>query len=315
MKVTVAICTWNRARLLERTLTELQSLQIPDGVQWELLVVDNQCTDSTGDVIRQHENRLPLKWLFESEQGQSHARNCAIDAAEGELLIWTDDDVLVDPHWLAAYVAAAKKWPEAGFFGGVIEPWFESPPPRWLQVVWSQVETAYAARDFGAQEFAFDLKRVPFGANFAVRTAVQRSQRYDPSLGRIGSGMVGGDDTHLLRSLLAAGWEGRWVPKARVRHFIPKDRQSVRYLRRYYHGMGLLRGREAPPTNGRHMFGCPRWLWRRAIEEELRYRFQRAFQRPEIWIEGLRQASRTWGEVSASREWIERAPLPIAADT
>src|SRR5262245_31774006 len=112
MKVSVAICTWNRAALLDQTLAEMSNLRIPSGVDWELLVVNNNCTDATDEIIARHADRIPVRRLFESRQGHSHARNCAIEASSGELILWTDDDVLVDSNWLAAYVAAAESHPE-----------------------------------------------------------------------------------------------------------------------------------------------------------------------------------------------------------
>src|SRR5689334_7868892 len=125
MDVTVAICTWNRARLLDSTLAQFCKLRIPDGLTWELLVVDNNSTDDTRAVIEKYSGRLPVRRLLEAEQGASPARNRAIAEAAADLLLFTDGDVLVDEGWLAAYVEAAERWPNAGFFGGLITPWFE----------------------------------------------------------------------------------------------------------------------------------------------------------------------------------------------
>src|SRR5262249_35853856 len=133
MKVSVAICTWNRASLLDRTLAAMRRLHIPADVQWELLIVNNNCTDDTDDVVSRHLRNLPIRLVHEQRQGVSNARNQAGAAAEGDLILWTDDDVLVDPDWFLQYLLAASKYPEATYFGGTIEPWFASAPPRWVQ--------------------------------------------------------------------------------------------------------------------------------------------------------------------------------------
>src|SRR5688572_10217281 len=117
MIITVALCTWNRAELLDQTLMGMRKLRIPDGVVWELLVVNNNCTDETDQVIARHIPRLPIRRLLETKQGHSNARNCAVAAAQGELMIWTDDDVLVAPDWLEQYVEAVGKWPNVTVFG------------------------------------------------------------------------------------------------------------------------------------------------------------------------------------------------------
>src|SRR5262249_21230021 len=117
-RVSVIICTWNRARLLDMTLEHFARLRVPAGVEWELVVVNNNSTDDTDAVLQRHEGRLPLRRLFEPRPGKSFAANLALAEARSDLILWTDDDVHVDPDWLAEYVAAARAWPDASFFGG-----------------------------------------------------------------------------------------------------------------------------------------------------------------------------------------------------
>src|SRR5213593_3681732 len=118
MDLTVAICTWNRWRLLHQALEQMTKLVIPHDVEWELLVVNNNCTDATDRVIEEFASRLPLRRLFEPKPGLSNARNAAVREARGEYILWTDDDTQVDEHWVATYVRAFQQWPNAAFFGG-----------------------------------------------------------------------------------------------------------------------------------------------------------------------------------------------------
>jgi glycosyltransferase involved in cell wall biosynthesis len=148
----------------------------PGDVRWEIVVVNNRCTDDTDAVLEWHARRLPLRRVFEDKQGQSHARNAAAVAARGELIVWTDDDVLVDPQWLTEMLAAAHAHPEFSFFGGPIDPWFEHDPPQWLLDNWQAINGAFAFRNLGTEAFEFDVKRLPYGANYAMRTSVQLPQ-------------------------------------------------------------------------------------------------------------------------------------------
>jgi glycosyltransferase involved in cell wall biosynthesis len=84
------------SRLLDKTFERMRELRAPTGVEWELLVVNNNCTDETDAVIERHRPHLPLTRLFEPKQGLSNARNSAIEHARGRFLVWTDDDVLVN---------------------------------------------------------------------------------------------------------------------------------------------------------------------------------------------------------------------------
>jgi glycosyltransferase involved in cell wall biosynthesis len=132
LSVTIAVCTWNRSNSLRVTLLSLQKLTIPPAIDWEVLIVNNNCSDDTDEVVGQFANNLPIRLLHEKRQGLSNARNCAVEAAKGDYILWTDDDVIIDPNWLAAYVNAFRTWPHAAVFGGPIKPKLEGNPPEWL---------------------------------------------------------------------------------------------------------------------------------------------------------------------------------------
>ena len=87
MLISVAICTWNHAKLLDQTLAEMHRLCIPDSIEWELIVVNNNCSDETDEVIARHSDKLPIRRLFEPKQGLSNSRNCALASATGKLLL------------------------------------------------------------------------------------------------------------------------------------------------------------------------------------------------------------------------------------
>src|SRR5947209_7995559 len=135
MKFTVAICTWNRASLLARTLEQLTRVEHPAGA-WEVLVVNNDSTDDTERVLDSFADGLPLRRAFEPRAGLSHARNTAVGVATGDYIVWTDDDVLVSAGWLDAYRRAVERWPEAAVFGGPVRPRFEGTPPPWMSASW-----------------------------------------------------------------------------------------------------------------------------------------------------------------------------------
>jgi glucosyl-dolichyl phosphate glucuronosyltransferase len=238
MLISAVICTWNRADLLDRTLAEMRKLRIPNGVDWELLVVDNNSTDSTAAVIAGHEQHLPIRPMFEARQGKSHACNMAVVAARGELLLWTDDDVLVDPEWLSAYANAAERWPRAACFGGPVAPWYEFPPPAWIERHRGLLQGMLAVRDYGPEERPFSADEAPFGANMALRRHVFDDLQFDPQLGpNKDTGLIG-EETTLLRTLRQRGCQGVVVPAAKVRHFIGAERMTPGYLWRWAYGWG-----------------------------------------------------------------------------
>ncbi|HEY8154479.1 MAG TPA: glycosyltransferase [Myxococcota bacterium] len=295
MRVSVAVCTWNRAALLRRALESLGALEIPEGVELEILVVDNGSSDETPALLRELASALPLRALAEPEPGLARARNRAAAEARGELIAWIDDDVQVEPGWLAAYAEASLRHPEASFFGGATLPWFEQPPPAWIAESWERLADVWAIRLLPPDPAPIHRKRLPVGANFAIRTALQRRHAYDPRLGRRRGELMGGEETSVLRRLLALGERGWWVPAARVRHWIPAERLAEPHLRRIWFGQGCERALTRS--------GAPRprlRLLARALRAEARYRVSRRLSEPARWLRDLERAQNRWGELSAS---------------
>jgi glycosyltransferase involved in cell wall biosynthesis len=295
LRLTVAICTWNRCDSLQKTLQGFAAVENPVGTEWEILVVNNNCSDQTDQVIREYEGRLPIRRVLEPRPGLSRARNRAVAEATGEYILWTDDDVTVCAGWLLAYVDAFKRSPDAAVFGGPIEPWFDGTPPKWLSQIYGTVAGVYAARDFGTEPVPLSPSVIPWGANYAVRAREQSKHPYDPDLGYRPGRLIGWEETEVILAILAEGSRGWWVPGAALRHHVPKARQTTRYLRTHFYNRGRYFGSRWNEIDRRLAFGRPLWLWKRAVGSELQYRLHRALSRPEIWVEDLITSSESWG--------------------
>jgi len=267
MLITVAICTWNRSKLLDATLLEMEKLRIPAGVTWELLVVDNNSKDDTAAVIQRHTAKgiLPIRGLFEPKPGHSNARNCAMAAARGELVIWTDDDVLVDADWIEAYYAAVSRYPDAAFFGGTVDPLYEVEPTSWMRKHRQLVEGPFALRQLGPEVRPLVGKELPFGANMALRWNGGGEALFDPKLGRQGNILISGDETAVFESLRQQGKIGIWVGNARVRHFIPKERINIGYIWKFWAGIGATNMRRHGLPEAAYFLGMPRWMIRKYV--------------------------------------------------
>ena len=109
--ITIAICTWNRSRSLGATLASIQRLKVSPDTRWDVLVVNNNCTDDTDAVLARFADCLPLSVTVEPRQGLSHARNRAVEATGGDYILWTDDDTVVDIGEFKVYMdAESAKW-------------------------------------------------------------------------------------------------------------------------------------------------------------------------------------------------------------
>jgi len=305
MDVTVAICTWNRAQLLDRTLQQMCSLRVPDGLRWELLVVENNCTDDTPAVIERYSGRLPVRRLVEPLQGVSNARNCALRAAQGELLVYTDDDILVDEDWIAAHVSAARRWPNAGYFGGVIDPSYEGEPPAWFRAN-EQILGPYIgeALNLGPTERAMTNGEWPWGGNMVFRRSAVGSNSFQSNLGRRGNERTAGGERAFCRTLADAGFQGVWVPSAKVRHLVGAERLTLAFVRRNFVGQGVTDVRlNGAGDDVALMLGVPRWLFRAVAKTQVTYVWQRAMGNP-AWFKAFIDAARYRGALS--EHWRRR---------
>lgn len=300
MYLTVAICTHNRCALLRQTLRSVSQLEIPIGCTWEVVVVANACSDDTDRVLSEFSHRLPMRVLHERRPGHSHARNRAVRAAAGEYILWTDDDVLVEPAWLAEYAKAFEQRPDAAFFGGPITPVFEGSPPQWLVELLPVVGPAFARRELGGEPCQLDRHSLPYGANLALKTSAQRRYLYDPALGQRPGQLGIGEETKLLLTLLNDGERGWWVPGARVSHFIPVARQRWAHIHKHWRAQGQAMALTMSPVGGPRILGRPFRLWEMALRAELTYRWHRLTSPRTRWVRDQGTASIMWSLLRAA---------------
>ncbi|GAC1459598.1 MAG: hypothetical protein PVSMB1_09560 [Gemmatimonadaceae bacterium] len=264
MHITVAICTWNRCELLRATLAQMAKLSVPSIIRWELLVVDNNCTDDTASVLRAFQDRLPIRVLSESRPGASHARNRVLQEASGDFIVFTDDDVLVDEGWLAAFANAAREFPDAAAFGGPITPWFLTPPDPDLRAAFPSLESGFCGLEQPISAGPMPADAHIWGANMAYRREAISGMTFDAALGVSPTTLAGGEEVAFLSQLRARDGVIVWWPSMHVRHCVAPSRTTLRYLKRFTFGKGrehvFARAAETVSTPG--MFGAPRWLWR-----------------------------------------------------
>lgn len=298
-------------------------MDAPAGLAWELIIVDNGSRDDTPAVIESFVGTLPIRRTFEPAPGLSNARNHGVRMALGRHIVWTDDDVRVGRGWLASYAEAFRHAPDAEVFGGPVIPILEPPTPGWWLEALPLLGNILADRDLGPEPVPLSLEgdALPFGANFAVRSDVQRRFRFDPQLGVAPGQRRLGEETEVIRAIFAAGGGGWWVPGARLEHIIPAARQSEAYVMQYYRSIGETwayldeKGTEnfmggKVPAGGRWIGGAPLWVWRKALWHRLRYRFLRSSAPPDDWLRELGQYGYYRGAIDYWRRYGRPLPSP-----
>jgi glucosyl-dolichyl phosphate glucuronosyltransferase len=232
--ISVAICTYNNAAKLAMALESLKGMVYPQGLEYEILVIDNNSKDETKQVVESYAHVWGprLRYIFEPTQGLSHARNRAMKEAAGDVISYVDDDIKADPQWLSAIGAAFQKYAAAAVVGGKSYLVFPSSPPAWLS---ARCELILSRLDYGDQAIVGTDQDL-FGVNFSIRKEwLQRVGGFDTSLGRCGRSLVSGEESDLLKRIRARGGIAVYEPAAVVGHIVPAERLKMRwFLRRFF---------------------------------------------------------------------------------
>ncbi len=257
MKTTVILCTYNRCHSLAKTLESLAASRLPNSLEWEVLVVDNNSTDRTREVVAGFCQRHPgrFRYVFEPEPGKSVALNTGIREANGSVLAFVDDDVTVERTWLHNLTAAIMDGDWAGTGGRTLLERDFSPPP-WLGLK-EPYNLGGVLAQFDLGDRSCDLDRAPYGANMAFRKEIfQKYGGFRIDLGPRPGSQIRGEDTEFGRRVLAAGERLRYEPSAIVYHPVPENRALQSYFLSWYFAHGRAMVREW--RRGPNILGIPR---------------------------------------------------------
>ncbi len=245
-EMTVAVCTRDRPEGL-RSL--LESLSVQEYRRLRVLVVDNAPSDQrTQRLVAELSRDRDIDYVTEPRPGLSWARNRAIEASDGEIIAWTDDDAVCDPWWAAELARGFVEVPDAGAVTGVVIP---SELQTQSQVWYEQFCGVRRGRGFARVVFSpatahlhsplYPRPLFGSGNNMAFRRkALEQIGRFDCALGA-GTATQAGEDIAALSALLLAGGTLVYQPSAIVRHCHRRDYAALRRLQLGYgRGMGAF---------------------------------------------------------------------------
>ena len=279
--LTVLMTTRDGEKTLPCVLEAHCALQPPQG-GWKLLVVDNASTDRTREILSSFAERLPLTYLFEARRGQNHARNSALSAIAGDLVVFTDDDAIPRRDWLAQMRGAADAHPDFAMFGGTVLPRWEKEPEDWI-LRWVPLAAGFALTDPAWEEGPIRSSWV-FSPNMAIRAAVfQGGCRFDQKFGPREGSYAMGSETELTRRLTRAGLRAWHAKPAIVEHIIRSFQTTPEWLlsRAVRYGRGQYRLSFQHERLPRALFGVPARALRGILAHAVRLALARWGRNPE----------------------------------
>jgi len=224
MKVSVVICTYNREQHIERALESLIP-QTASKEDYEIVIVDNNSTDSTPERIKNFKKKYPdyhIQTAVETNQGLSFARNKGIELAKGEIISFIDDDAIARENFIEKIISNTEKFPSHYAFGGKVLPKYEKEKePEWMS---PYIERIISIVDMGDEIKSFD-KTYPVGCNMFFRREI-----FD-KIGKFNTNLrLRSDDKYIFMKIKEAGYEVLYFPDVVVQHFIDDFRTTKEYV-------------------------------------------------------------------------------------
>jgi glycosyltransferase involved in cell wall biosynthesis len=278
LDVSVVISTYNGAKVLPRALGSLLAQDVGDR-RYEVIVVDNNSTDDTRQVIESYSpgTATRLRYLFEPRQGVSYGRNAGVLNAVAPIIAFTDDDVRVSRDWVRSIKTLLDAHPQLDFVGGRVLPEWTASPPGWLtDANWSPL----ALLDYGSAPVVVSLDRqlCLVTANLGVRrTLFDSVGLFALELQRVKDSIGSMEDHELLIRSWRAGKRGLYAPSLTATTVVPQHRMTKGYHRRWHTGHGVFCARmrlledgdqSGPPGVGSpvkeplRLFGVPGFVYR-----------------------------------------------------
>ena len=228
MYVSIIVPTRNRCESLQNTIVSLQQQNFPDD-HYEIIVINKDSADDTRRVVeecKQH-GKKEIIYYEQLEDGVHKARHIGAQIAKGDILAYTDDDVICDPDWLSELTRPYID-PKVGCVGGKILPRFETKEPAWAKYF----PGFLSILDRGSEITKVNDAHI-YGCNFSIRkTVLYDAGGYNPT-GTPASAMryLGDEEIGLLNKVLKKDYDVVYTPFAVVIHVIPQERVTIDYLK------------------------------------------------------------------------------------
>lgn len=248
LKISVAVCTYNRSNVLPKCLESLVD-QTANTELFEVLIIDNNSTDDTKKIAEDFcEKHANFRYIFEEKQGLSHARNRAIEEAQGKYLAYIDDDAVADKEWLEKIGSVIQNNKYIAAFGGPIYPWYNKEKPKWFK-------DEFATHYYGKQHFQLTEQNCPFGlsgSNMILKIEIlNKYNGFSAEYGMNGGKIAFGEESLLFNKMLKNRENIQYFPEISVSHLVSEKNYSLKdaFKRSIQNGKAIAQIRDSRPLS------------------------------------------------------------------
>ena len=239
--ISIIVSTYNREQYIIACL-ESVAQQKGSKESWELVIVNNNCSDGTDALINRflatYQEQINVSYHIEEAQGLSHARNRGIKEAKGDFLVFIDDDAFLDQNYVIELGAYLNEYgaSEGIAFGGKIKPYLESPLPNWMS---PYLMPLMSVIDWGDKVKEFKNNNYPIGANMGFsKSLLTKVGDFNVNLGRVGKNTMGGEEKDLFFRIKKEKANVYYFPKVEVQHVVPDARLTKPFIKKLALGIG-----------------------------------------------------------------------------
>jgi len=269
MFISVIIATYNRCESLKKALSTLIKQQVDGSFDYEIIIADNNSNDQTKKTVEDFmvSTSTRIRYVFEPVQGKSHALNTAIGLAQGEVLCFTDDDVLVDPFWLLNIKLCFEEHHCDGLGGRILPDYPSGGSYQWVRDNIDILMGAIVSYDYGEGTKPYAKPQCEFfGANFAFRKKIfEECGLFSIDLG-VGGPYLG-EDSEYVNRLRKKNKKLYYCGQALVWHPVELRRTGYGFIASWNVSLGRYRVFSSEfkdlPDGLVYLFGMPVYLMRR----------------------------------------------------
>ena len=280
MDISVIICTYNRSGNLPGSIDRLERQRELNGINWEVVIVDNNSPDDTREVVKAlaSQSAIRIRYLYQPEQGASHARNLGIQETKSQFLVFIDDDILVSERWLRSFYDTLSR-EECDVAGGRIHLHLDEPLPSWIN---PDMQGFLGHQDYGPEPYVMDgAKQYPFAGNMALKRQVfDLVGGFNTKLGKKGDGenrkaLFKGAEKEFFDRVYARGCCFCYQPNALVYHRVLPFQLKQSYFLNVHYNAGFQKACFDSQIYGRSIGGIPLFLLPQTVRAWWRYLAQR----------------------------------------
>jgi glycosyltransferase involved in cell wall biosynthesis len=222
--ISVIICTYNREQVIGKAL---QHLSLQTDTNFEIVLVNNNSTDNTGNICEafiKDNPQLSIRYFVEKNQGLSYARNRGVKESQNEYLVFWDDDSFAFPDYIRNLKVFLRNYPDTRAAGGKILPCYETKKPDWMsKYLMSLISTI----DWGDKVTFFKGRSYPIGANMIIhKSLIEKYGEFNVNLGRKGKNLEGAEEKDFFLKIKKDAVPIYYVPDICVKHWVSDSRLS-----------------------------------------------------------------------------------------